>query len=201
MFSALPTTRLPIFLVIFSYGLAAQQSPSLQEYALDPAERAREVLEELQTDHESQRGGKTYQLTQEELNSYLVKELRENNQLPVQSVSVVLNHDSFETILEVDVSQLQQDDPGKTENLLGFLFRGPQKLALDGTIQTELGVGTYLLREVRLNGFPIPMKLVNELLSSLGEKQNLPFDPSQPFKMPLGIQSLHFLPGLVTIET
>jgi hypothetical protein len=103
--------------------------------------------------------------------------------------------------VEVNVDEIEFPVDDVTTGYLRLLLKGIQTLEIEGTLEAENGMATYRVQEARLSGIPIPARLVNNLLSSLGKKNDPPFDPSQPFEMPYGIQSFTFQPGTVIMRT
>ncbi len=119
----------------------------------------------------------------------------------MDSIALLLKEGTFLTRVEVNVDELQFPVDDVMTGYLRLLLKGIQTLEIEGTLEAEKGLATYRVQEARLSGIPIPARLVNNLLSSLGKKNNPPFDPTQPFEMPYGIQSFAFQPGNVMMET
>ena len=119
----------------------------------------------------------------------------------MESIALLLKEGTFLTRVEVNVDEIEFPVDDVTTGYLRLLLKGIQTLEIEGTLEAENGMATYRVQEARLSGIPIPARLVNNLLSSLAKKNDPPFDPSQPFEMPYGIQSFTFQPGTVIMRT
>ena len=75
-----------------------------------------------------------------------------------------------------------------------------QTLEIEGQLNVNNGSGRYQIQQVRFTGLALPIELVSEILVSLGQGLDPPFDPTSPFPMPYGIRSVIVSPGQVTIE-
>jgi hypothetical protein len=119
----------------------------------------------------------------------------------VESIALMIKEGTFLTRVEVNADELQLKGDDVTMGYLMLLLRGTQTLEVEGKLQAQDGVASYLVQEARLSGISLPAPWVNSLLSSLGKRNNPPFDPTEPFPMPYGIQSVTFQPGKMMMET
>ena len=119
----------------------------------------------------------------------------------MESMFLSLREGNFLIVIEVDVDELQLRGDDVTTGYLRLLLRGTQTLEIEGKLQAEDGLASYLVQEARLSGISLPAPWVNSLLSSLGKRNKPPFDPTEPFDMPYGIRSVTFHPGKVIMET
>ena len=193
---------LGLFLVVGWPCFTAESRPQPGQ-ANDPGvAKVTGILEELRkNDEQGTVPNRTYQVTEEELNAYLSAQLHQQHQKAVESIVLLLKEGTFLTRVEVNVDELQFPVDDVTTAYLRLLLKGIQTLEIEGKLEAENGLATYRVQEARLSGIPIPARLVNNLLSSLGKKNDPPFDPTQPFEMPYGIQSFTFQPGKVMMET
>ncbi len=193
---------LAVFVISAWISLAAQSGPTAEATSDPGVEKVTRLLEELKDNHKAGTvESRTYELTEVELNAYLMAQLRQQGQQAVESLSVTLKEGTFLTSIEVDTDQLELKGDALTLGFLRLLLQGKQTLEVEGTLEAENGIGTYLVQEARLSGFPLPANLVNDLLSSVGQKQNPPFDPTEPFPMPFSIESVTFHPGRLILRT
>ncbi len=192
-------TILGLFLIVGWPGLSRPQGGQASDPGVAKVTR---ILEELrENDERDTVPNRTYQVTEEELNAYLSVQLDQQHQKAVESIALLLKEGTFLTRVEVNVDELQFPVDDVTTAYLRLLLKGIQTLEIEGKLEAENGLATYRVQEARLSGIPIPARLVNNLLSSLGKKNDPPFDPTQPFEMPYGIQSFTFQPGKVMMET
>lgn len=153
------------------------------------AERAEKIFIELLTNPES---GQNHILLEEDLNAYILKELAEQPLRGIQELTVKLNSGTFTTDVKLDLKEVELS--GYMEYLKS-LIEGPQHLILEGVLKVSEGVGSYKTEKAWLNGVPLPVTLVDTLLSTLGRQQEPPFDPTEPFDAPFGINYLQIEPG------
>ena len=193
---------LVVLLISAWISLAAQSRPEAEATSDPGVEKVTRLLEELRDNHKDGTvPSRTYELTEAELNAYLLAQLRQQDQKAVESLSILLKEGTFLTSIEVDTDQLELKGDALTLGFLRLLLTGKQTLEVEGKLETENGMGTYRVQEARLSGFPLPAFLVTEILSSVGQKQNPPFDPTEPFPMPFGIESVTFQPGRLILRT
>ena len=195
-------TILGLFLIVGWLCLTAESRPQ-EGQASDPGvAKVTRILEELRdNDEQGTVPNRTYEVTEEELNAYLSAQLDQQDQKAVESIALLLKEGTFLTRVEVNVDELQFKADDLTTGYLRLLLKGIQTLEIEGKLEAENGLATYRAQDARLSGISIPARLVNNLLSSLGKKNDPPFDPTQPFAMPYGIQSFNFQPGKVIMET
>ncbi len=193
---------LGLFLIVGWPCLTAESRPQGGQASDSGVAKVTRILEELrENDEQGTVPNRTYELTEGELNAYLSAQLHQQHQKAVESIALLIKEGTFLTRVEVNVDELQFPGDDVTTGYLRLLLKGIQTLEIEGKLETENGLATYRVQEARLSGFSIPARLVNSLMSSLGKKNDPPFDPTQPFEMPYGIQSFTFQPGKVMMET
>jgi len=193
---------LGLLLIVGCLYFTAESRPQAGQASDPGVAKVTRILEELrENDEQGTVANKTYQVTEEELNAYLSAKLHQQHQKAVESIALLLKEGTFLTRVEVNVDEIEFPVDDVTTGYLRLLLKGIQTLEIEGTLEAENGMATYRVQEARLSGIPIPARLVNNILSSLGKKNDPPFDPSQPFEMPHGIQSFTFQPGTVIMRT
>jgi len=197
--------RAAILVIFFTIGwlcLPAESRPQ-GEQASDPGvAKVTRILEELKNnDQQSAVPNRSYEVTEKELNAYLSAQLYQQDQKAVESIALLIKEGTFLTRIEVNTDELQVKGDDVTLGYLRLLLRGTQTLEVEGKLQAADGLASYLVQEARLSGISLPAPWVNSLLSSLGKRNTPPFDPTEPFEMPYGIQSVTFHPGKVIMET
>lgn len=163
----------------------------------DPS-RVESVVEELEN---GAGAGRQFEILEEDLNAYLAVELKKSEHPAVQDVAVRFHEGSFTTRLKVDMDKVEVKDQSMTAGLLASLMTGVQIIQVEGTLKTNKGTGTYVTRKAWLNDVPVPATLVDSLLSRIGRKNEPPFDPTEPFKMPYEIKEVIFKSGRVQLFT
>lgn len=163
------------------------------------AARVQSVIDELVAREHDATAPRRYQISEDELNAYLIRKLRERPPRGVEDVKVQLREGSFLTRLEVDLDKVQIPEGAGSSLLLAFLS-GRQNLEILGRLQGEGGRATYTIEEARLNSYSLPVSIVRSILRSAAKKQDPPFDPTEPFNLPYGIQRLEVRTGKVTVH-
>ena len=97
---------------------------------------------------------------------------------------------SFITFLTIDFDQVEVKGDSMSAQLFKIFLRGKQTIEVEGRLKTEKGRGTYQVERATLNGMPLPASLVNAILSTVGRRQDPPFDPTEPFDLPYGVQTI-----------
>ncbi|MDA2927879.1 hypothetical protein MYX78_11740, partial [Acidobacteria bacterium AH-259-G07] len=195
-------TTLIVFSVLTWVCFAAQSYPDAEPAEDSGGEKMERVVRELQDYYaKGSVRARTYQLTEAELNAYLLAQLHKRDRKEVESIAVRLKDGGFITFVEVNMDELDLETDFLTASLFRALLSGRHTLELEGTLQTENGMGTYRVEQARLDGDPVLAPLVSSILSSLGQKQDPPFDPTRPFPLPYGIQSVTLQSGKLTIKT
>jgi hypothetical protein len=142
--------------------------------------------------------GESYRVTEADLNRFMLEEIERQRVAAVESITVKLLPGRFQADLAVDLDQLEKGE-NNSAALFQSMFRGVQKLALEGKVEATEGVATYETIRASLNGVPIPASVVDLLLKSVGKKQEPPFDPTEPFPLPRGIDSIRLVSGAAEI--
>ena len=194
---------LVLFLVaVFSYPYPQISHAVSVENPPGPAHRVEEVLRDLEASNRSRSAtAKSYVLTEEELNAYLAYRLQEESNPAVHRVSIRLGDGVFTTFATFNPDEMRPSEGDWTGQVFQGLFRGEQDLEILGRLSTRAGQGAYEVQEARLNGVPIPPTLVMSILSPAGKQLDPPFDPTQPFPLPYGIQRIEVETGRVFIFT
>ncbi|RPI27818.1 MAG: hypothetical protein EHM61_07165 [Acidobacteria bacterium] len=169
----------------------------------DPAvERVEKMLEDLEAREMAKNNEKrTYTLTEPDLNAYLAAKIAERPRKDVESLKVEMKEGFFTTHILVDFDQVEIKGDSMTKTLVKAILHGKQTIEVDGRLQTDNGKGTYQVERASLNGMPLPSALVNSILSSVGRRQDPPFDPIEPFDLPYALKTVKVTPGKAVLET
>ena len=153
------------------------------------------VYETLGLLQESVGQGNSYIIREADLNAFLKAEVSRQAPPAIKALTVELGEGLFTTKLSVDMDALNLSGQGTTAALLGSLLSGVQELVVVGAVAAKQGKGGYSTHEAALNGVTLPATLVDLLLSTIGQRLKPPFDPTEPFRLPNGIQSIEIFKG------
>lgn len=175
---------------------------SEREQPIEPrAERVAGILRELKHNHASGNvPTKAYTVTELELNAYLEAQLRKQGRKGVETFSVRLQEDAFVTSLTIDLDKVEVKDEAVTLNLFQMLLEKPATLEVEGQLVAVNNQATFQVIKAQVNQNPLPKSLVRLILRAVGQEQDPPFDPTQPFDLPYGIKTVKIWPGQVTIQ-
>jgi len=189
-------------IAIAAFALGQTPNPRPAESSDPAAERVEKMLDELEAREMAQdKEKRTYILTESDLNAFLAAKIKERPRKDVEGLRIEMKEAIFTTFLLVDFDQVEIKGDSMTASLLKALLRGKQTIEFDGRLKTENGKGTYEVERATLNGMPLPPSLVNSILSSVGRRQDPPFDPIEPFDLPYAIKTVKVSPGKATLET
>ena len=138
--------------------------------------------------------GRTVEVTEPELESYVLYGLKEEIPARVETIDVQLTEGAVaaETRLTFPADA--------TGNILVDAFvSGTHTFFLKGKIAAAAGRGRFELVEVKVDGIPVPNVLVETLVAKYVTPKYPEVDLSEPFPMPWGMESLSILPGKATV--
>ncbi len=164
------------------------------------ASRENQFLAMLEVLQQDPAPGQTFRIPESDLNEFITAEVARHRVSAVESAVVRLLDGFFIAELVIDTEQLEFED-SMTGALLQNMLRGKQALKLEGVFAGKEGMGRYETRRAWLNGVTLPPNLVDTILRTVGKRQDPPFDPTQPFPLPAGIQSITLTVGEVELTT
>jgi hypothetical protein len=83
--------------------------------------------------------------------------------------------------------------------LMSLMFSGTHTLSASGQLQSKDGNARFYLEQARFDNSTLPRSLVEEIISAVGKKQNPPFDPLQPSRMPYKIERVDVHRGYIIV--
>lgn len=139
-------------------------------------------------------------ITQDEANTYLKNQGPSFLPPAVENPELQIHADSLSAVADVDFDKLQQ--LGKQNNdvgaqVLGTLFKGRQKVAASGKLQTADGHGQLSIQDLSIGSTHIPDWLTQALLQNYLAK-TYKLDLSQPFPLPDHVTRIELVQGQAT---
>ena len=138
--------------------------------------------------------GRTVEVTEPELESYVLYGLKDEIPARVETIDVQLTEGAVaaETRLTFPA--------GATGNVLVDAFvSGTHTFFLKGKLAASAGRGRFELVEVKVDGIPVPNILVETLVTKYVTPKYPQVDLSEPFPMPWGMESLTITPRKATV--
>jgi hypothetical protein len=139
-------------------------------------------------------GSTRIEISDKELESYLLYSLKEDIPAQVDSADVQLGHDTVALDTQITFSS------NATGNaVLDTLVGGTHNLFVKGKLVAQERRGKFDLQEVRVDGIPVPNVLIQALIKRYVNPKYPDVDLNEPFDMPWGIEQLKLEPGKATV--
>ena len=146
---------------------------------------------------------KTVTVSEPELNSYLNLTLGPKMPKGVTDVVVRFERDRLVARALVDLAEVQGKIPsGSLGGLLSFLS-GKVPLEARGRLDAaEDGFGAFAIEEVNISTVPVPVTVVEQLVTSATKTAETPhgFDVHSPFRLPYDLKRVRIQPGQALLE-
>ena len=143
--------------------------------------------------------GRTTRFTEEEVNSYLALELSPKYNPCLKSLQMTFEEGKLAGLALLDFDKLRTSSAKIMPRLLSTLFSGTHTLDARGQLLSRDGYANFRLEEARFDNSSLPNSLVEEIITSVGKRQNPPFDPLQPSKLPYKIEKVEIHQGYITV--
>jgi hypothetical protein len=137
---------------------------------------------------------KTIEVSEPELKSYVLYELRDDIPAKIESLDVQLTEGAVAADTKLTFA------PGATgSSLVDLLIAGTHTFFFKGKLTASSKQGKFDLEEVRVDGIPVPNILIETLIAKYVKPKYPDVDLNEPFPMPWSIESLVITPGKATI--
>jgi hypothetical protein len=177
---------------------AASASPG-QETAVSPksAKRLQGKIDAVKKAHEAPdqpHTGSRLELSEAELESYVLYSLKDDIPLQVDSIDVQLGPGTIASDAQLTFTS------GSTGNsMVDSLVGGTHNVFIKGKLAGEEGHGKFDLQEVRIDGIPVPKVLIETILDKYVKPKYPEVDLRKPFELPWGIEELTIEQGKATV--
>ena len=140
------------------------------------------------------RARQTVEVSEVELESYLLFHLRDDIPARLDAVDVQLTEGAVAADTKMTFA------PDTTGNaVMDLLISGTHSFFVKGKLSAAGTRGKFELEEVKVDGIPVPNVLVEVLIAKYVKPKYPDVDLNAPFTMPWGIESLVITPGKTTI--
>jgi hypothetical protein len=133
---------------------------------------------------------RSVELSESELESYLLFSLKDEIPAQVDSADVQLGHDTVALDTQITFASNATGNP-LTDALVG----GTHNLFVKGKFVAQKSRGKFDLQEVKVDGIPVPNVLIQALIKKYVTPKYPEVDLNEPFDMPWGIEELRVEPG------
>jgi len=153
-----------------------------------------DALKAASEDPKHKSGSSRMEVSEAELESYLLYSLKEEIPAQIDSADVQLSPDTVALETQITFSS------GATGNsVVDALVGGTHNLFVKGKLVASNAVGKFDLLDVRVDSIPVPNSLIQTLIKKYVNPKYPEVDINEPFDMPWGIQSVKVDKGKATI--
>jgi hypothetical protein len=142
----------------------------------------------------SPRPSDTVEVSEAELESYVLYSLREEIPARVDSIDVQLTPG----VVAADTKMTFGSSPTRNP-LIDALISGTHQLFVKGKLTASGGNGKFTLEEARVDGIPVPIILIETLVDRYVKPKYPQVKLDEPFAMPWGIEDLTITQGKASI--
>jgi hypothetical protein len=141
-------------------------------------------------------------VTEGELNSYLNLSLGPKMPQGLTDLKVRLESDRLSASALLDLEQVQGQIKDGGALRLFRLLGGPVPVELKGRMPNQDGFGQIQVDELRLGTFPVPMSLLEQIVTSSTRSADYPqgFDIHSPFRLPYALKRVRLQPGRALLD-
>ena len=145
-------------------------------------------------DDPKHKDGTVVELSESELESYLLYSLKEEIPAQVDSADVQLAQDVVALDTQITFTNNATGNP-----VVDALLGGTHNLFVKGKFIAHERRGKFDLQEVRVDGIPVPNVLIQTLIKKYVNPKYPEVDLNEPFEMPYGIEELKVEPAKATV--
>jgi hypothetical protein len=167
-------------------GVSQQSAKSLQQ-KIDAIKKAAET-----PGHK--RGSSRLELSEGELESYVVYSLKDDIPAQIDTIDVQLGPDTVGADTQITFKSNATGNP-----VVDALVGGTHNLFLKGKLVGQGGRGKFDLQEIQVDGIPVPNVLIQALIKKYVKPQYPQVDLNEPFDLPWNIQELKLEAGKATV--
>jgi len=206
--SAVPASKAALLLLclFLSSAGSAGDSSSVAKSSFTPSKAAAQQcdakLKRIEDFADTKKSGQTQttQLSEEEVNSYFALDLSATFHPSLKSLALSFEENRLRAVASIDFDRLSVKSTKLLPKLMSWLFSGIHTLSANGHLASQEGKANFALDQARFDDTTLPKYLVEEIISAVGRKQNPPFDPLQPSKLPCNIESIAVHSGYIAIR-
>lgn len=185
--------------IIVFRTIAAKEAPARPALQVSPKaakslQEKIDAIKDAEDNPEHKRGSSRVELSETELESYLLYSLKEDIPAQIDSADVQLAEDTVALDTQITFDQNATGNP-----MVDALVGGTHNLFVKGKLVAQQGRGKFDLLEVRVDSIPVPNVLINALIKRYVKPKYPDIDLNEPFDMPYGISDLKLEPRKATI--
>jgi hypothetical protein len=183
--------------VVFRTIAAKEASAVVLEVSPKAAKSLQQKIDAIKSAENSpqhKRGSSRVQLSEAELESYLIYSLQDDIPAKIDSANVQLAGDTVGLDTQLTFTSNATGNP-----VVDALVGGTHNLLFRGKLVAEHARGKFDLEDVRVDGIPVPNIFIQTLFKKYVKPKYPEADLSEPFDMPWGIEELKIDNGKATV--
>ena len=181
--------------VIAFHGLAAKSTAkSVSEKSARSLQAKIDAIQKAARTSGHKRGGARVELSEEELESYVIYSLKDDIPGQIDSIDVQVAPDTVGSETQITFTSNATGNP-----VVDALVGGTHNLFLRGKLTGHDGRGKFDLKEVQVDGIPVPNVLIQALLKRYVKPKYPEVDLNKAFDLPWEIQELKLETGKATV--
>ncbi len=153
-----------------------------------------DTMKSAENNPKHKRGSTRIEISDSELESYLLYSLKDDIPAQVDSADVQLGEDTVGLDTQITFSSNATGNP-----VFDAVVGGTHNLFVKGKLIAQQGRGKFDLQDVKVDGIPVPNVLIQSLIKKYVKPKYPEVDLNEPFDMPYGIQELKVVDGKATV--
>ena len=130
-----------------------------------------------------------------ELESFVLYSMADEIPAKVETIDIAIGNDLISAATELTF----ETEEGSGNPIVDALLGGTHSLFIEGRLTTDSGQGRFELQRVRVDGFPVPLLVIEALIRRFVTPRFPEVDLDSSFRIPWGIEEVGLTPGLATI--
>ena len=153
-----------------------------------------DAIKDAEDNPKHKRGSTRVEISEVELESYLLYSLKEDIPAQIDTADVQLDSDTVGLDTQITFTSNATGNP-----VVDALVGGTHNLFLKGKLVAHDRRGKFDLQDVRVDGIPMPNILIQALIKKYVKPKYPEVELNDPFDMPWGIEGLKIEPGKATV--
>jgi hypothetical protein len=183
--------------VIVLRTIAAKAPTKSGEVSLKAAKLLQQKIDAIKAAEDNpshKRGSTRIEITESELESYLLYSLKEDIPAQIDSAKVQLGQDTVSLDTQITFTSNATGNP-----VVDAVVGGTHNLYLKGKMVGQQGRGRFDLEDIRVDSIPVPNVLIQTLIKRYVKPKYPDVDLNEPFDIPWGIDEIKVEEGKATI--
>jgi hypothetical protein len=172
----------------------AAHTKSVSQKSAQSLQTKIEAIKKAATTPGHKRGSSSVELSEDELESYVVYSLKHDIPAQIDSIDVQLAPDIVSSGTQITFNSNATGNP-----VVDTLVGGTHNLFLKGKLVGHEGRGKFDLQEVQVDSIPVPNVLIQALIKRYVKPNYPEVDLNEPFDLPWEIQELKLEHGKATV--